>query len=98
VHLLGPAGARRFLSELRRAPSRPALEAVERDSVGANRGVFMARGTGRPLSLAEVHAGFGSVVEEQRAARAGLPEGPTAPSAARTGHGGAHWVELAEAR
>ncbi len=98
VHLLGPAGARRFLAELRRAPSRPALEAVGQDSVGANRGVFLARGTGRPLSLAEVHAAFGSVVEEQRAARAGLLGGLTAPSAARTGHRGAHWVEVAEAR
>jgi hypothetical protein len=98
VHLLGPAGARRFLAELRRAPSRPALEAVGQDSVGANRGVFVARGTGRPLSLAEVHAAFGSVVEEQRTARAGLLGGLTAPSAARTSRRDAHWVELAEAR
>ena len=98
VHLLGPAGARRFLSELRRAPSRPALDAVGEDSVGVNQGVFLARGTGRPLSLAEVHAAFGSVVEEQRTARVGLLGGLTAPSAARTGHRGAHWVEVAEAR
>jgi hypothetical protein len=98
VHLLGPAGARRFLAELRRSPSRPALDAVGRDSVGANQGVFLARGTGRPLSLAEVHAAFGSVVEEQRTGRAGLLGGLAAPSAARTGHREAPWVEVAEAR
>jgi hypothetical protein len=101
VHLLGPAGARRFLAELWRAPSRPALEAVGRDSVGANRGVFLARGNGRPLSLAEVHAAMADAVEEQRAARAGLlPELDVrpAPSASRRGGPGAGWVEVAEAR
>ena len=101
VHLLGPAGARRFLAELRRAPERPAVEAVGRDSVAANRGVFLARGTGRPFSLAEVHAAIASTVEEQRTARAGLLARLTAPAADRAdrlGAPGAHWVELAEAR
>ncbi len=101
VHLLGPAGARRFLAELRRAPSRPALEAVRRDGVEANRGVFLARGNGRPLSLAEVHAAMAGAVEEQRATRAGLLARPTAPFADRAdsrGAPGAGWVEVAEAR
>ena len=97
----GRSGARRFLAELRRAASRPALEAVGRDSVGANRGVFVARGTGRPLSLAEVHAAMASAVEDQRTARAGLLARLAVPSAARASLGGApgaHWVEVAEAR
>jgi hypothetical protein len=106
VHLLGPAGARRFLAELRRATSRPALEAVERDDVEANRGVFLARGAsggggGRPLSVAEVHAAFESAVEEQRTSRAGLLARLTAPAADRAdrrGAPGADWVEVAEAR
>jgi hypothetical protein len=103
VHLLGPAGARRFLAELRRAPSRPALEAVGRDGVAANRGVFLARGrdggNGRTLSLAEVHAAMAGAVEEQRAARAGLlAQLSTAPATARSGGRGANWVEVAEAR
>jgi hypothetical protein len=99
VHLLGPAGARRFLAELRRAPSRPALEAVGRDGVEANRGVFLARGSGRTLSLAEVHAAMAGAVEEQRAARAGLlAQLSTAPATVRSGGRGANWVEMAEAR
>lgn len=72
VHLLGPVGARRFLAELRRAPSRPATEAVGQDSVSVNQGVFVTRGSGRPLSLAEVYAAIVRLVEEQRTARAGL--------------------------
>ncbi len=72
--------------------------AVGQDSVGANRGVFLARGDGRPLSLAEVYAALRSGVEEQRTARAGLLGGLTTPSAARTSHRDAHWVEVAEAR
>ncbi len=67
THLLGPAGARRFLAELNRAPARPALEAVGSDSIAANRGVFFERGTGRMLSLAEVHAGVGRLLAEQGA-------------------------------
>jgi len=99
VHLLGPAGARRFLAELRRSPSRMAVEAVGRDGVEANRGVFLAREGGRPLSLAEVHAAMAGAVEEQRAARAGLvAQLSTAPSAARPGGRGVASVEMAEAR
>jgi hypothetical protein len=99
VHLLGPAGARRFLAELHRTPSRPALETVGQDSVGANRGVFVARGgTGRPLSLAEVYAALRSGVEEQRAARGGRLAAPAGPSTPNTSRYGASWVEMAEAR
>ena len=100
VHLLGPAGARRFLAELRCAPSRPALEAVGRDSFGANRGVFLARRDGRPLSLAEVHAAMAQAVEEQRAARGGLfaQSAAAAPSMARIGVPGGAWAQVAEAR
>jgi Transglycosylase SLT domain len=106
VHLLGPAGARRFLAELRRAPSRPALEAVGQDSVGANQGVFVARGDGsggRALSLAEVYAAVEGSVAEQRTARAGLLSEPAVASAAgatarRDARSGARPMEVAEAR
>ncbi|WP_052388906.1 transglycosylase SLT domain-containing protein [Belnapia moabensis] len=67
THLLGPAGARRFLVELGRAPSRPAAEAVGADSIAANRGVFFDRATGRALSLAEVQAGVARLLASQRA-------------------------------
>ena len=52
VHLLGPAGARRFLAELTRTPGRPATE-VMGAAAGANRALFIQGG--RALSLAEVH-------------------------------------------
>jgi hypothetical protein len=68
THLLGPAGARRFLAELDRAPARPAAEAVGADSLAANRGVFYERGTGRALSLAEVQAAVARMLAQQRAA------------------------------
>jgi hypothetical protein len=83
------------------APLAPGARAVGRDSVAANRGVFLARGNGRPLSLAEVHAAMAGAVEEQRTARAGLLARLTAPSADRAdrrGAPGADWVEMAEAR
>ena len=68
THLLGPAGGRRFLGELDKAPGRMAAEVIGADSVAANRGVFFDRGTGRPLSLAEVTAGVGKLLALQRAA------------------------------
>jgi hypothetical protein len=68
THLLGPAGGRRFLGELDRAPGRLAAEVVGSDSLAANRGVFFDRGTGRALSLAEVQAGVGRLLALQRAA------------------------------
>ena len=52
VHLLGPAGARRFLLELARAPGQAAMGVVGR-AAGANRSLFVRNG--RVLSLAEVH-------------------------------------------
>ncbi|WP_052214374.1 transglycosylase SLT domain-containing protein [Belnapia sp. F-4-1] len=67
THLLGPAGARRFLAELDRAPARPAAEAVGADSIAANKGVFFERATGRALSLAEVKAGVARLLASQRA-------------------------------
>jgi hypothetical protein len=74
---------------------------VGRDSVEANRGVFLARGSGRPLSLAEVHSAMASTVEEQRTSRTGLLARLTVTSvdrADRRGAPGADWVEVAEAR
>jgi hypothetical protein len=52
VHLLGPAGARRFLAEFARAPNQPA-GAVVGTAARANRSIFV-RG-GRALSLLEVY-------------------------------------------
>ncbi len=52
VHLLGPAGARRFLAELARAPSQPA-GAVVGTAARANRSIFVR--DGRALSLLEVY-------------------------------------------
>ena len=72
-----------------------------RDGVAANRGVFLARGDGRPFSLAEVHAAMAGAVEEQRTSRAGLLARLTVTSvdrADRRGAPGADWVEVAEAR
>jgi hypothetical protein len=80
VHLLGPAGARLFLAELRRAPSRPAVEAVSRDSVALNREVFLARDTGRALSLAEVHAWVERSIQAQHGMHAPLLAGLGVPS------------------
>ena len=52
VHLLGPAGARRFLLELARAPGQAAASVVG-GAAGANRSLFVR--DGRALNLAEVH-------------------------------------------
>ena len=52
VHLLGPAGARRFLAELARAPNQPA-GAVVGTAAKANRSIFVR--DGRSLSLMEVY-------------------------------------------
>ncbi len=52
VHLLGPAGARRFLTELARAPSQSASAVVGTAST-ANRSIFVR--DGRALSLLEVY-------------------------------------------
>ncbi len=68
THLLGPAGGRRFLTELGRGPARPATEVLGAESIAANRGVFFDRSTGRALSLAEVQAAVGRMLALQRAA------------------------------
>jgi Transglycosylase SLT domain len=73
VHLLGPAGARRFLRALARAPSLRASAVAGADAVAANRAVFLAS-DGRPLSLREVYAGVRSTLRAQRAAHARLLE------------------------
>jgi hypothetical protein len=52
VHLLGPAGARRFLAELVRTPGQPAA-AVVGTAARANRSIFVR--DGRTLSLLEVY-------------------------------------------
>jgi hypothetical protein len=83
VHLLGSAGARRFLDALHRTPSRPATAAVGRDAVRRNRGVFFASG-GRALRSSEVRAAMEGAVAS---ARAELTTGSAANE-----------VELAEAR
>jgi hypothetical protein len=53
VHLLGPAGARRFLAELARAPGQPAAAVVGTTAAKANRSIFVR--DGRALSLLEVY-------------------------------------------
>ncbi|MDB5371942.1 MAG: hypothetical protein JWP04_584, partial [Belnapia sp.] len=65
THLLGPAGARRFLAEFDRMPNRAVAEVVGADSLAANPGVFLDRGSGRRLSLAEVHAGVGRMLADR---------------------------------
>jgi hypothetical protein len=72
VHLLGPAGAQRFLTALDRTPTKPAAEFVAADSMALNREVFVERGGGRPLSLAEVHAWVARSIAGQREMHAPL--------------------------
>ena len=72
VHLLGPAGAQRFLTALDRTPGRPAAEFVAADSMALNREVFVERGSSRQLSLAEVHAWVAQAIAAQRALHAPL--------------------------
>ncbi|RAI60839.1 transglycosylase SLT domain-containing protein [Roseicella frigidaeris] len=72
VHLLGPAGAQRFLAALDRTPNRPATEVVGADSVALNREVFADRGSGKPLTLAEVHAWIARSIAAQRQMHAPL--------------------------
>jgi hypothetical protein len=74
VHFLGSDGARRFLRELARAPSRRAADAVSPDSVAANRNVFVAS-DGRQFSLLEVYREVRSTLGSQRVVYARLLEG-----------------------
>lgn len=73
VHFLGRDGARRFLRELARAPSRRASDAVGPDAVAANRNVFVAS-DGRHLSLREVYREVRSTLRSQRVLYARLLE------------------------
>ncbi|MCB4822446.1 transglycosylase SLT domain-containing protein [Roseicella aerolata] len=66
VHLLGPAGAQRFLTALEKSPSRPAADFVSRDGHAMNRELFAERRSGRPLSLAELHGWVGRSIAGQR--------------------------------
>jgi len=74
VHFLGSDGARRFLRELARAPSRRASDAVGPDSVAANRNVFVASDD-RHRSLREVYREVRSTLGSQRVVYAKLLEG-----------------------
>jgi hypothetical protein len=82
VHLLGPSGARSFLEAMQKQPGRKASEVVSRESLARNRELFLARDTGRPLSLAEVHGWVGRSIagqQEQHApilAALGVPPAP----------------------
>ncbi|MDO9710281.1 transglycosylase SLT domain-containing protein [Paracraurococcus lichenis] len=66
VHLLGTAGAQRFLAGLARTPDAPAKDFVSNEALTLNREVFAAREDGRPLSLAEVHRWIGRSIAGQR--------------------------------
>ena len=72
VHLLGPAGAQRFLAALDRTPGKPAADFIAGDSMALNREVFVERGSGRALSLAEVHAWVDRSIAGQRTLHAPL--------------------------
>jgi hypothetical protein len=89
VHLLGPAGARRFLQALAERPSRPAADAVGAEAVEANRSVFYAR-NGSPFSLRAVHAEVARVLQAQQRVHAAVVARLAAPPAGR--------VEVAAAR
>lgn len=67
VHLLGPAGAQRFLAALARTPSRPAAEFVSNEGLTRNRELFADRDSGQSLSVAEVHGWVGRSIAGQRA-------------------------------
>ena len=98
VHLLGPVGAQRFLAELQRAPSRPVTEAVGADSLQRNLGLFMARDSGRPLSLGQVYRSIETLIDEQRATRAELLASLVAQPPSPPSHPPGQDVEVADAR
>jgi soluble lytic murein transglycosylase-like protein len=74
VHFLGADGARRFLRELVRAPSRRASDAVGSDSFTANRNVFVAS-NGRHYSVQEVYREVRRTLRSQHVVYAKLLEG-----------------------
>ncbi|MDN3567886.1 transglycosylase SLT domain-containing protein, partial [Paeniroseomonas aquatica] len=97
VHLLGPAGAQRFLAELALTPARPVTEAVGADSLQRNRGLFLARDTGRPLGLAQVYQSIEQLVAEQRSARPALLASLARQATGAPGQAGGT-IEVADAR
>ncbi|GGC26384.1 hypothetical protein GCM10011504_00850 [Siccirubricoccus deserti] len=72
VHLLGPSGARSFLEAMQKQPGRKASEVVSREGLARNREIFVARETGRPLSLAVVHRWVGRSIAGQQEQHAPL--------------------------
>lgn len=87
VHLLGPAGAKRFLSAHAQAPSRPAAAAVSRDGVRANPGLFGAPRRGG-VSLTQFRDG----VEQRLAAWRPAPALPAADGGTSSASPGAGQV------
>ena len=69
VHLLGPAGARRFLTEMARAPGQPAA-AVVGTAAKANRSIFVRNR--RALSLLEVYRDLARSLGADTAASAAI--------------------------
>lgn len=65
VHFLGPAGARRFLTELQRAPNQPVIRVVSADGLERNRNVFITA-DGRSRRVSDVHGAFAAAIREQR--------------------------------
>lgn len=98
VHLLGPVGAQRFLAELQRAPSRPVTEAIGADSLQQNLGMFMARDSGRPLSLGHVYQAIEHLIDDQRTTRAELLASLTVQPSTGPGGTPGRVIEVADAR
>jgi hypothetical protein len=69
LHLLGPSGARDFLTELARHPDRPSSEIVG-PAARINTGLFFR--DGRPLTLAQSYNAIKSRLEDQATTHAGL--------------------------
>ena len=98
IHLLGPVGAQRFLTELQRAPSRSVTEAVGADSLQRNLGMFTARDSGRPLSLGHVYRSVEHLIDDQRATRAELLANLSAQTVSGADRIPGRAIEVADAR
>jgi len=68
VHLLGPTGAKRFLTQLAKAPDSSSIAAVG-NVASPNAGLFIKND--RPLSVAEAYAGIQTALNEQAVHHAG---------------------------
>jgi hypothetical protein len=66
VHFLGRGGARRFLTELDRAPGQAVVRVISADGLARNRNVFVGP-DGQSLRVGEVHAAFATAIQDQRA-------------------------------